>query len=152
MGGRGLISELDRGQVLGTESAKQLPESLVFTAPLQPPPKGLYGLPLWLVLAFRYRKGVKAASSLVLRLSENLDLWRYTQACMQLFPLLQLPPPNSQGQGPCQEKRMAGQSWEGAHRICPGGFEPRTQLFPAPGGLVKIWLRNSSPPSSIQLC
>lgn len=35
-GGRGLISQLDWGQVLGTESAKQLPEALVFTAPPQP--------------------------------------------------------------------------------------------------------------------
>lgn len=35
MGGGALTSQLDRGQVLGIESAKQLPEALVFTAPPQ---------------------------------------------------------------------------------------------------------------------
>ena len=45
MGGGGLISELDRGQVLGTKTAKQLPEAPVFITPFQPLPKGLHPLP-----------------------------------------------------------------------------------------------------------
>lgn len=35
---------------------------------------------------------MKAASSLVLRFSENPDLWRYIQAYIHPFPLLQIPP------------------------------------------------------------
>lgn len=166
MGGRGLISELDRGQVFRTELAKQLPESPVFTEPPQPQSskrgwRGPQSQPLtgvstpspskrfWLSDP---RKGVKAASSLVLRFKEDRDLWRYIQAyippCPSFRPFLLR---NSQGHGLCQEKRVAGQSWEGAPRgLVKEFWTKKSQLIPA-WGLVKIWLRISSPLASIKV-
>lgn len=123
MGGRGLISELDGVQVLRTQAAKQLPESPMSTAPPQPQSfkkrveasesASIRGSPVPTpVTASGFQiqdREMKAASSLILRFSENLDLGRYVQAYFHPFPsfypfLLR----NSQGQGFCQDESVGG--------------------------------------------
>lgn len=80
-------------------------------------------------------KGMKAVSSLALRFKGDLDLWRYIQAYIHPFPsccpfLLR----NFQGHDPCQEKRVAGQSWEGAPAASGQGvLDQEISVNPSPG-------------------